>query len=461
MLMGPIELCLLSLLSAQEPNTNAPPVAGQAAVSPVPTATAPAQEPVPPIGSATTTTTAADPHQQDPRKALQAAEQAGNDADGPLLAELAMASDAQVAARATWLLAHNSNAAHQALLPNIAANSPHPEARLQALQAIRVQGDIKSMQLAIAALADDDARVRTVAVKLLGKLRRPSAVEPLLDLVRSSSKLEGTEPATDVQAALLTLSDLDASQHLLRMSTAIGDGQATGAGDALTYAFQTLSPKLDTAAETTVLVAVLDHKEAMLRRYAITRLTELDSKTALTALEGRLGKEDRELRPLLEVAIAQIRHDGKAPPKDEVERAKANAKVLLARTKSWWQGLVPTQKAMVGASPIVLILLMWLTRRATRRRHHDEEALALAAMVQPSDEYLDQQDAEYEDYEDGDYEEYEDGEYDEQGEFVEGDYEEGFEEEGDDQQEFDTSGWDDDGDATVPADSTPEDELFR
>lgn len=474
--MGLINLCLLSLISAQDQNTNGNAAAAHAVVPDAPAATAPAttaqgRDPgdganrspnKPPAQSAgeqaTGETTDGDPNtDQDPREALKVQEDAGAAADGNALAELSMGTHAEVAARAAWLLGNSTNPAHRAQLPAIATNSPHPEARLQALQSIRISADVTSTALAIEALDDTDRRVRAVAAQLLGKLRRPTSIEPLLELLGTSSKLASDEPAIDVHAALLTLTDLDANQHLLRISSAINDGNAVGAGDYLTYAFQTLSPKLDSKDETTVLVAVLDHKETMLRRYAITRLTELDSKNALTALEGRLASESDELRPLIEVAIAQIRYDGKAPPKDNVERATTNAKALWARTVKWWSNLVPTQQALVGATPVVVLLLLWMVRRASRRRARDEDALNAAALVQPSDEYLDEQEGDYDD-EDGEYddEEYED---DEDSEFNEAAFDD--DEEGDDQQEYDTAGWEDEEEETVPADATPEDELFR
>jgi HEAT repeat protein len=478
MLMGLINLCLLSLISAQEPNTNGNATAAHTAVPDAPAATAPAttaqgQDPgdgvnrspnKPPAQSpgkqATGDPNRDDPNtDQDPREALKAQEDAGANADANALAKLSMGAHADVAARAAWLLGNSSNPDHHAQLPAIATNSPHAEARLQALQSIRISADVTSTELAIEALDDSDRRVRAVAVQLLGKLRRPASIEPLLELLGTSGKLDSDEPAIDVQAALLTLTDLNASQYLLRMSSAINDGNAVGAGSYLTYAFQTLSPKLDSKDETTVLVAVLDHRETMLRRYAITRLTELDSKSALTALEGRLASEGNELRPLIEVAIAQIRHDGKAPPKDNAERLTSNAKALWARTVKKWHGLAPTQQVLVGATPVVLLLLLWMVRRASRRRTRDEDALNAAALVQPSDDYLDD---EYdEDYEDGDFEDDEEDYDDEDSEFNEAAFDDDNEGEGDDQPEYDTAGWEDDSEETVPADATPEDELFR
>ena len=470
--MALIELCLLSLISAQEPNPNGNAAAAHTAVPESPAATAPAmtvqgQNPAPEADRSPMNPPAQIPggqtsgkgeqaaSDQDPRKALRAQEDAGDAADANALAKLAMNAHADVAARAAWLLGNSKNPTHQAQLPAIATNSPHPEARLQALQAIRISADVTSTKLAIEILDDDDRRVRTVAVQLLAKLRRPASIEPLLELLGTSSKLDNHDPATDVQAALLTLADLNASQYLLRMSSAINDGKAIGTGVALTYAFQTLSPKLDNKAETTVLVAVLDHNETMLRRYAITRLTELDSKSALTALEGRLDYESNELRPLIEVAIAQIRHDGKAPPTNNAERATANAKALWARTVTWWNGLEPTQQALAGSTPVALILLLWMVRRTVRRRARAQEALNAAALVQPSDEYLDEQAEECGEYEDDEYDEYDNGEYEDD------EYDDEEEAEADEQPEYDTAGWQDDRQETVPANENPEDELFR
>ena len=351
------------------------------------------------------------PDPQDPRKQLAQLEKAGEYADATELARLANHDNQAIAARATWLLAHSKNPAHLNELPAIIESNPHAEARLQALQGIRLHGDASALPIAVGALEDLDRRVRTLAVQVLGKLRRPASVAPLLQLVRTESINADGSPATDIQAALLTLSDFGAAEHLLRMAADVADGNAVGCGEALTYAFQNLSPKLGATKETTALIAVLDHKEPLLRRYAITRLTELgDAKTA-TALQGRLGQESPELRPLLEVAIAQLQNEGTAPPTDEFQRATENAKVLGSRIMKWWNGLDTTYQAMFGAIPVVLIILMMIRRRAARRRAHEADAQAAAALVAPSDEYLEDQ----QDYaEDDEYEYDEDGEYEDE-----------------------------------------------
>lgn len=426
--MGLIELCLLSLVSPQQPAAQTP-LAIEQAVTP--------QDP------------------QDPRKQLIQLEKAGEYADATELSKLSFGEDSTIAARAAWLLANSKNATHLAALPAIIESSPHAEARLQALQGIRLHGDASATPIALGALEDMDRRVRTLAVQVLAKLRRPTSIDPLLQLVRTESEGATDAPATDVQAALLTLTDLGATKHLLRMAADVADGGATGCGEALTYAFQTLSPKLDSDKETTVLVAVLDHKEPLLRRYAITRLTELGDPKSATALQGRLGQENEELRPLLEVAIAQLQSEGVAPPKDEFERATSNAKILGTRTLEWWQAQPVTNKAMLGAIPVALILALWMMRRAARRRAHEADAQAATALVAPSDEYLEEQEA-YDEYEDGDYEyaEGEDEEYEDQGD-------EAYEDEAYEGDEYDTEGWQDDSEVVATDGSPLEDERFQ
>jgi len=456
--MGLIELCLLSLITAQEPITNGTAATAESRPHTAKVITGQGQIPEPPRIAPSTTPPERIPNDeadgrshpiantQDPRKALWEQEKAGAAADASALSELAMGRQPDVAARAAWLLGNNKTPAHQEQLPLIATSSPHPEARLHALQAIRISADETSTRLAIASLQDNDSRVRTVAVQLLAKLRRPASIEPLLELLNTPHTRDNDSSATDVQAALLTLADLNASQHLLRISSAIDESDAPGIGEALTYAFQILSPKLDGPDETTALVAVLGHSEALLRRYAITRLTELESTTALAALEGRLANESDELRPLIEVAIAQIQHDGRAPPTNNAELATANAKALWARAVTWWNGLTPTRQSLAGSTPIALIALMWMVRRTVKRRKHAQEVLNATALMQPSDEYLEEQEDDHGEYEyDDDYQESED-EYDEVT---------------DDQPAGATADWGYGHQETVPANETVEDEHYR
>jgi len=437
--MGLFELCLISLLSPQEPGA-VPPHDIAANAAPVTTTAVPQDPPV---------------------QLLQAAEAKGAEADPKVLLALTTGEDAAIAERAAWLLGHTDNKEHKARLPEVLKTSPHANARVLAMQTIRQLADVTGTPLALHALNDEDRRVRTLAAQLLGRLKRPATIEPLLGLIHTSSMTDGNEPATDVQAAILALADIGATEHLLRMATTVNDGKATGAGESLAYAFQTLSPKLEGDEEATILMAVLDHKETLVRRYAITRLTERNDHGALAALEGRLGSEGDELRPLIEVAIAQLRNDNGPAPDGEMEQAKANAQVLWARITKWWNGLETVEQGIAAGIPALLLVALMLMRRASRRRAHDEEAQAAAAWVQPSDEYVEGQEEEF-------YDEYgeEEGFEDEDGfdgEF-EGEFEEGFDENPeDDQPQFDTSGWEDEEaqEATVGEGANPEDELFR
>ncbi|MFK7741379.1 MAG: hypothetical protein AB8H80_13770 [Planctomycetota bacterium] len=423
------------------------------------------------------------PELRDPETMLQEAEEAFAEADPAILVALTACDNAHVATRAAWLLGQTGNPEHTAALPIIAQRSLHADARVQALSAYRKHADQTAMPLAIKLLEDDDRRVRTLAAQLLGKHPRPASVEPLLGLIRSQREIpaDAAGAATDVEAALLTLTDLGAANQLVRMATEVDDGNVRSAGEALAYAFSILSPRLSEDREATTLLAVLDHKELLLRRYAITRLTQLGNPTALSAMEARLAKESDELRPLLEVAVTQLRHDSGAYADDEVGRASANAKVLWSRTQKRWEGMSLLQKVLVGATPVVLIVLILLIRGFSKRRSLSQDAIATAALVAPSDAYAEdgdeyESDEDEEGYEDGDDYELEDDdeaetEYDDDEEYEDSEYEEfdgdEDEEEGDSDfqdDDYDASAWDEDeeGDESVLADGGLEqDERFR
>ena len=293
--------------------------------------------------------------------------------------------------RAAWLLANSGNEAHLTALPEVIASAPHADARLQALQGIFLHGDLSSTATAVAALKDDDRRVRTLAAKVLSKLRRPAAVEPLLQLLHATSCADGEEP-TDAQAALLTLADLGASQHLLRIATEFDGDALPRCGEALTYAFQQLSPKLAKEQEATALVAVLSHREPLLRRYAITRLTELNDPLALAALDARLDAESRELRPLVEVAITQLMN----AQGGQLEPLAGRAVALTERAAAWWDSKPAADKAILCAIPAAMLFGLWLIRRSLRLRAEDAQAQAAVALAAPSDDYLgDSDEAQY------------------------------------------------------------------
>jgi len=354
-----LELCLLPLLSAQVPAPQVPP-------GDVPRAqAAPTAEPA-------------------DVAALAAAERAGADADVAVLAACTASPNAAVANRAAWLLARCLVPAATSPLQEVARASPHADARLLAMQALVRIGAPASVAVGCAALADQDRRVRTVAAQLLGRLRAPAGAPALLALLDRSSRLPAEDgPATDAAAALLALCDLADPANLLPAATTVHAGQQRGLGQALAFGFQTLSPKLDRPAEVTLLVAVLDHREALLRRYAITRLGELADPVSALALERRLASEGDELRPLVEVALARTRRQQHGRSDDGA--------TLLASLREAWNGLSETQRLAAGVSGGVLLLLLACAAIAValrRRAAAQYDSEAATELVAPSDEYL-------------------------------------------------------------------------
>lgn len=369
--MGLLEFCLLSLLSPQEPAPAAAPTVPEVVANATPEVV-----------------------QGGEREQLLAAEQAGAKADPRLLSQLTGSSEPAVAARAAWLLGRLTDASAADPLREVALQSPHAEARLQAMQALAQRNQLASFTTAVEALADADQRVRTLAAQMLGKLRRPAAIDPLMARIERGERSDGI--ATDLQAALVALTDLAATDQLVRIATALEDRPAQGTGQALTWCFQELSPKLDPKDQTTVLVAALDHHEPLLRRYAIGRLGELAVPSTASALEGRLAKETAELRPLVEVALAQVRGLDEPRPADELERAFANAKSLFATARARWDRMPMQDRVVATTIPVSLLLVLMLAGRLRRRRAQAFAAAATVALVAPSEEHLEQMAAEAE-----------------------------------------------------------------
>jgi len=384
--MALLATCLLSCLLPQEP----------AATTTPPT-------PVPSIVSTLPSHGDVTQGNDDERARMQAAERAGAKADPVVLAELASSPNQKVAARAAFLLGRIDGEKATTALGEVVTASPHASARVQAMNALLRRGDATSVQAAIRALEDGDLAVRTLAAQLLGKLRRPAAVDPLLAMLERDRTAPANEPkrsddppkATDLQAALVALQDLGAKEHLLRAATALHERPATGVGDALSYLFQNLSPKLDHKTEVTVLVAVLGHREPLLRRYAIGRLGVLADPTTASALEGRLANET-ELRPLVEVALSQVRHDPTAQTNEGVQKVLETAKGVAAQAKARWNALPEQGRWIVAGSPVSLLVLFFVVGRWRRSRRERQSADATMALVAPSEEHLQEMAAEAE-----------------------------------------------------------------
>ena len=414
--MGPFVLCLLSVLSPQAPAPSASPAAPPAATVPPAPPTRPptTQEPTPaaetpvPAPAPAAAKDATPPAVPEAASTSAAATVPAPSAPPPAqepplagspeaLAAIANGSDPTAALRAARELAASTDRAVTRWLQQIVARSPHAEARAHAMHGLWRFADPTSTPCAIAALGDDDRRVRAYAAMLLGKTRRPAAKEPLLAMLDTLRVHCDPGPATDVQAALLAVADLGLAQHLLRVAVAVHDSTAEGTGEALAYVCQTLAPQLPRADQVTCLVALLGHREALVRRYAIGRVAELGDPTTVKALEGRLATDGDELRPLVELALAQVRKDDAAPRGDELTRAAHNAQALLATAMRWWRGLETPYRAAVAAAPALLAVILVLMRRRRRAAATAVAAAAAVALVQPSDDYDEAEDAGYED----------------------------------------------------------------
>jgi hypothetical protein len=355
-----LELCLASILAPQDPSTT-------------PASSPP---PAPPAAAAS---------------APSANEVSGDDAGE--LAALAMGEDPAVAARAAWALGSGK---HRVVLPallEVAVKSPHPAARRHALQALLRFQDTGSTATAIEALRDEDRTVRTLAVQLLTRLKRPAALQPLLAMFEAARAQCEPGPATDLQAALLCLSDLGAADRLLQVATALHDSAAEDTGTALAWCCQTLAPKLPREQQITLATALLSHRELLVRRWAIGHLAELDEPATAKALEGRLPLEGKELRPLVELALAQVRRDQERDPtaSDELQRAKQNLEAIGGWLAGRWRQLTPTEQIASGAGALavlaIVVLALWRRRIAARER----AATRTIALVQPSADHVEQQ----------------------------------------------------------------------
>ena len=151
-------------------------------------------------------------------------------------------------------------------------------------------------------------------------------------------------PATDPQAALLALHDLAPPIRCCARRPRCTTARPRPPAKRLAFCCQSLVPKLAKADQVTILLAILGHREPPVRRFAIGRLAELEDPATAKALSGRLATEGNELRPLVELALAQVRKQKMAPPTDEIGAtqnlqactAKTRWLALDLRGRSWW-----------------------------------------------------------------------------------------------------------------------------
>jgi hypothetical protein len=320
-------------------------------------------------------------------KQLRDAEKAGPTPESvPVVEHLLEHTDPKIAARAAWLLGEWKIRAAAESLAGAAVRHNSPAVRLQAMSALARVADESVLEAVTTATTDGEPRIRALAAQALGHIDSEIATASLLGLLEKYGKEPVREPPVDLIAALLVLHDRGLSSAMLPAASAIKFSQPQ-LGQALTFLFQDLSPKLDPKTEAQTLIAVLDHPESMLRHYAIQRLGELRDPSTASALEGRLAKEGPELQPLVHVSLAQVRGDTQHAGDDMLGRAKSNVAAIAQMIQRRWNTMpLPVRLAVVGGGAAILVLgvvaLVWL-RRARRRAHAD----AVAAMVAPSDNY--------------------------------------------------------------------------
>lgn len=298
--------------------------------------------------------------------------------------------DSRIAARAAWLLGEWKLTDSAAPLAETSTQHSSPQVRFQAMNALTRVASEQVLDPIISASSDPDRKIRTLAVQALGRIRTEPAIDAVLGLLERQGKEAPQETPTDLVAALLVLQEFGDAANLLPAANAITFDNAQVAR-ALVWLFQELSPKLGAAVEAETLVAELDHPSAMLRGYSIQRLGELRNPATLTALEARLTRENKDLQPLLQVSLAQIRGETPKLETDWLTRAKHNGTAIVGLVRDHWSGLSDERRltvlASTGGALLVALLLAVFRRRAKKRR----DAAAVVAMVAPSRTWQQQQ----------------------------------------------------------------------
>lgn len=303
--------------------------------------------------------------------------------------------NALIVARACWSLGRLEHAPAVPKLIELLENHEDVEVRRHAMGALAAMSDPRTAQASVRALSDPDGTVRTLAASNVGKLKFDGAKDGLVSVLTAPE--EPVEEDVDAVTAILALRDLSDPTQLLPAATAF-EREGRKAQEALAWMFQELSPKLETE-EAKVLMAVLDHRSDLLRRFAIQRLGELaDPKTA-SALEARLAQENDELRPLVEVSLAAVRGASGDGAGDLGSTLAARGRQLLDRAKAIWAN--PEQRQYVLAGGGGFVLLLFLISIGLRRRRRRREADAWAERVRPSEGFEEHEDV-YDEYDEGD-----------------------------------------------------------
>jgi hypothetical protein len=318
---------------------------------------------------------------------LRRAQTDGPSADNETEVAQLLAHDAPtVVARACWLLGTWRSRTVLPKLAALAATHPSDDVRIQAMQALKPTAGLDLVPQLLAATEDSDRRVRTLALQTLIRLSPPELEETALAVLDRHGQSPPHGTPTDLIVCLIALHDLGKPANLLPAAASV-ELHGPDLGQALAFLFQGLSPRLGSPAETKTLIAVVDHEEPMLRRYAIQRLGELGDDQAVSALRDRLAMEGRELEPLLRVTLAQLEGDLGQPQQGILDRAKDKVAAVTRMVEFRWATMTDTTRYAIlgGCGGVLTALLTWLFVR--RRRMRSEAAAEASALVGPSPQF--------------------------------------------------------------------------
>ena len=368
-------------------------------------------EPAKPVAAATEPTSpapgveAATPPSAEDLKALAEVEAAAKPPVNKLMF-LLHSSNPAVVARTAWFVGKRRVKDTIPALGEQLGSATDPLVRLHCAAALYQMPDGRALAAAQKALGDDEPRVRTLAGLLLGRLQAKSAIEPLLVMLDEREQIADSPTRVDEVAAILALADIGDASVLMRAASAINRDD-TGIGQALAYLFQTHSATLAKKEEVNLLLAVLDHPSTLLRRYSIQRLGELRDPATASRLQGRLASEERELQPLLQVALEAVSGATSSSGDGAWEQFQANASALATKAKARWDGLDQNRKLMLlGCAVAALLALLGFARLRARSKRR-ARADAIAALVTASPDLLEVGDEPALDEEQTDEEQYE------------------------------------------------------
>jgi HEAT repeat protein len=314
-----------------------------------------------------------------PATVLAAQEERGEAAEPSVLAQLAQGDDAANAARAAWALGRTTGAAALDGLQAVVQHSRHAEARLQAMHVLAERAQPEASPAALAAATDADARVRATAARFLGAVKPAGAIPALTAMVERAAQQANGAPSPDVPAALLALRDLAAADQVLAVARALDVAAVPGSGPALHYLCQELVPMLPPQPRLAALQALLSHREAAVRQFALTMLAELRDVTALPWVTARVAAEQGDLQALATKVAAVLATP--PPSSDPLVQGRRNLRTLTWRAASWWRHSDDTQKAMVVGIPCALATLLVVAIVLGRRRRAAAVAAAAAAPI--------------------------------------------------------------------------------